>query len=328
LTEREAIALIEDLAELGVPVLLFSGGEPLLRKDLFRLARHAVGLGIQAVLSSNGTHITQEVAQEIKRAGFSYVGVSLDGKEDTHDWFRQRKGAFLQGIAAIRNCRDAGLKVGLRFTLTKYNFPDLPDIFKLTEEEAIPRICLYHLVYAGRGADLKKDDLNFKQTRQVLEFIWEKTFEFYRRGINAEILTVDNHADGVWIYLRLKKYDPRRARLALELLEAQGGNGSGIKMGAIDDCGNIYADQFWRTRILGNIRQRKFSRLWQDGANSLLADLRNRHPLLKGRCQRCSYISICNGNFRARAESAFGDPWAEDPACYLTEQEINSSLSL
>lgn len=322
LSTEEAKAFIKDLAKIGVPALLFSGGEPLLRKDIFELAKLTKDIRIRSVLSTNGTLITSGMARKVKQAGFFYVGISLDGKEETNDRFRQNKGAFQRTLAGLRNCQDAGLKVGLRFTLTKYNFPDLPYIFELVERESIARFCLYHLVYSGRGVNLSNQDLTHRERREVLEFIWEKTFYFYQKGLKIEILTVDNHADGAWIYLKLKKYNPIQAQEALELLRAQGGNSSGIKIGAVDDCGRVYADQFLQSHPLGNIRDKRFSDIWSDSRNPFLFKLRNRHLFLKGRCRRCNFLLICNGNLRARAQAAFGDVWMDDPVCYLKDKEI------
>ncbi|MCQ9208491.1 MAG: radical SAM protein [Omnitrophica bacterium] len=326
LSQKEAEDFIEDLADLGVAVLLFSGGEPLLRKDIFGLGKFAQDRGIRTVLSTNGTLITEEAAEQIKQAEFSYAGISLDGLERINDKFRNKPGAFTQALKGIANCQKVGLKVGLRLTLTKHNLADLAAIFDLVEREEIRRLCIYHLVYTGRGASLKENDLTHQERRKALELIWVRTTDFSQRQLKIEVLTVDNHADGVWIYLKLKKIDPQRAQQVFELLETQGGNSSGIKIGAVDNCGRIFADQFFRTHVLGNIRQTKFSLVWQDRENIFLQQLRNRAPLLKGRCQRCNFLSICNGNFRARAEAVFNDPWAEDPACYLTDQEIKCPL--
>lgn len=325
LTTQEAKDFISDLAQIRVPVLLFSGGEPLLRKDIFELAQFAKGKKIMPVLSTNGTLITQKLAQKIKEAGFSYVGVSIDGKEETHDKFRQNKGAFQKALTGLKNCQNVGLKVGLRFTLTQYNFQDLADIFGLVEEESIPRLCIYHLVYSGRGSSLIKRDLTDKGRIKALELIWQKTRDFYQRDIKTEVLTVDNHSDGVWIYLRLKRYNPKYAKRALELLKIQGGNSSGVNLACVDDCGNIYADQFLRTHILGNIRQERFSGVWQDSLHPILSLLRKRHLFLKGRCARCKFLPLCNGNFRSRAYAIYGDLWQPDPACYLTDGEISQS---
>lgn len=322
LTNKEAKDFIKDLAKLKVPVLLFSGGEPLLRKDIFDLAKFANERGVKSALSTNGTLITKNIVKLIKQAGISYVGISLDGLKKTNDWFRKNNGAFEQTLNGIRNCRDIGLKVGLRFTLTKLNFLELSEVFDLIEKEKIHRLCIYHLVYSGRAKTLKNQDLSHEEKREVLEVIWKKTLSFIEKGLNIEVLTVDNHADGIWIFLKLKKTNPLQANLVLKLLKSQGGNGSGRKIACVDNCGRVFPDQFWQNRCLGNVRQNTFSQIWQDGNNDFLRILRNRASFLTGRCQRCYYLSLCNGNFRARAEAVFGSPWADDPACYLTEEEI------
>lgn len=324
LNYTEAKALIQDLAKLKVPVILFSGGEPLLRKDIFELAYFAKDFGIKTALSSNGTLMNAELVKRIKQIGFFYVGISLDGKEKTNDAFRGYRGAFKASLSAIRNCKKVGLKVGIRFTLTKNNFRDLPYIFDLVEKEDINRICLYHLVYVGRGSSLKDKDLSHQERRVILEFIWQKTLDFQQKGLKVEILTIDNHADGVWLYLKLRKFNPQRAKIVFKMLKAKGGNSSGIRIACVDNAGNIFPDQFWHRYYLGNIHQTKFSTIWQNKNNSFLMSLRDRRSLFKGRCQNCNYFSLCNGNFRARAEVAFDDPWADDPGCYLTHEEISS----
>lgn len=323
LGKEEAQNFINDLAESKVAVLLFSGGEPLLRKDVFELGRYAVARGLKAILSTNGTLITPVVAKRIKAAGFSYTGISLDGMEVTNDTFRKNKGAFRASLEGIRNCKNQGLRVGVRFTLSKYNFLELPALFELVEKELISRFCIYHLVYSGRGEQLLGQDLSHEQRREALELIWQKTFNFHRKGLDTEILTVDNHADGVWIYLKMKKKDPARAEKILDLLKSQGGNSSGVNIAAVDNQGNIYPDQFWKIHCLGNVREKKLSDVWQAKEGSFLEALRNRKFFLKGACRSCRFLQICNGNFRARAEAVSNDPWGEDPACYLTKDELS-----
>ena len=315
-------AFISDLADFGVPVILFSGGEPLLRKDLFPLASLARELGIRVALSTNGTLITDQVAREIKEIDFAEVGISLDGIGTNNDHFRGRDGAFEAALAGIRNCVARGLRVSLRLTITRFNYQEIPAIFRLVEAEGIDRVCFYHLAYSGRGGSLQKEDITHAQTRSVVDTICEHTRDLYRRGLSKEILTVGNHADGVYLYLKLREYDPQRADRALKLLQANGGNNSGIKIGAVDDRGNVHPDQFWWHYSLGNVRQRKFGDIWTDTSEPLLMGLKNRKSLLKGRCARCQYLDLCNGSLRVRAEAVFGDVWAEDPACYLTDTEI------
>jgi len=315
-------AFISDLADFGVPVILFSGGEPLLRKDLFPLASLARELGIRVALSTNGTLITDQVAREIKEIDFAEVGISLDGIGTNNDHFRGRDGAFEAALAGIRNCVARGLRVSLRLTITRFNYQEIPAIFRLVEAEGIDRVCFYHLAYSGRGGNLQKEDITHAQTRSVVDTICEHTLDLYQRGLSKEILTVGNHADGVYLYLKLREYDPQRADRALKLLQANGGNNSGIKIGAVDDRGNVHPDQFWWHYSLGNVRQRKFGDIWTDTSEPLLRGLKNRKSLLKGRCAQCQYLDLCNGSLRVRAEAVFGDVWAEDPACYLTDTEI------
>ena len=325
LTTEQAKAMVLDLSTFGVPVLLFSGGEPLLRHDLFEVADLATSRGIRAVLSTNGTLITQETAQKLKTAGFSYVGVSIDGTEETNNKFRGSPNAFKAAIDGIRNCKTAGVKPGLRFTVTKYNYPDLQGIFELIEREHIPRVCFYHLAYAGRGSTIANNDLTTEQTRHFMDIVLLKAEEFKQKGINTEILTVDNHADAAYLYLKLQKKNPAQAQTVLELLKLNGGNSSGKGIGCVDAQGNVHPDQFWRHYTIGNILEQRFSEIWTNNNQPMLKTLRNRKTHLTGRCNICHFLEVCNGNLRVRAEAVHGKIWAPDPACYLTQTEISGS---
>jgi len=322
LSEPEGKRLIEDLAEFGVPVILFSGGEPLMHPSIFEFIRLAVSKGIRAVVSTNGILLTQEVAARLKDAGASYVGVSIDGLEKTNDAFRGRKGAFRASLEGIRNCVKTSLKVGLRLTLTKRNFKDLEGIFELVEKENIRRVCFYHLVYSGRGGKLREEDISHQETCHALDMIMDWASSCHRKGLEKDILTVDNHADGVYLYLRMLREGRPDTEQVRKLLLWNGGNSSGIGIANIDNQGNIHADQFWQDYSFGNVRERKFGDIWADTNDPLMAKLKDRKPFLKGKCGRCRWLEMCNGNFRARAIAVYGDVWMEDPACYLTEEEI------
>jgi len=322
MSTEEGKAFISDLADFGVPVLLFSGGEPLLRDDMLGLAAFAREQGVRPVLSTNGTLISEAVAEEIRRVGFGEVGISLDGIGERNDHFRGQNGAYEAALRGIRNCINAGQRVSLRLTITRGNYEEIPAIFELVEREGIHRVCFYHLAYAGRAGDLREEDLSPQETRSVVDRICQHTLDFYRRGLKKEVLTVDNHADAVYLYLKLRSQDPQRADEVLALLESNGGNNSGVRIGAVDDIGDVHPDQFWWHYSLGNVRQRKFGDIWADDSEPLLRGLRNRKGLLRGRCARCQHLNLCNGNLRVRAEAVFGDVWAEDPACYLTDEEI------
>ncbi|MBO4334255.1 MAG: radical SAM protein, partial [Desulfovibrio sp.] len=315
-------AMIDDLAAYGAPVMLFSGGEPLVRQDLVELARHATEKGMRAVISTNGTLISKEKARELKSVGLSYVGISLDGLEAVHDHFRGVQGAFAKALQGIANCQAEGLKVGLRFTMNKRNVAEIPGIFQLLRDLEVPRACFYHLVYSGRGSAMIQEDLSHAETRAVLDLIMDETRKLFDAGYPKEILTVDNHADGPYVWLRLKREDPKRAEEVFELLKYNEGNNSGRGFGCISWDGKVHADQFWREHVFGNVLERPFSQIWDDPAIELLHKLKNKKAYVGGRCAKCQYLAICAGNFRARAEAVYGDVWAEDPACYLTDEEI------
>jgi len=327
LSTAEAKAMIDDLAAFGCPVLLFSGGEPCCRRDLVDLAAYAKARGLRVVLSTNGTLITPELAAKLAAVGLSYVGVSIDGLKATHDAFRGVDGAFEQALAGIRHAKAAGIKVGLRMTISRGNHREIPSVFDLMKRERIDRACFYHLVYAGRGSALVAEDLSQGECRAAVRTIMDETKAWFAAGGHPEILTVDNHADGPFVYLELLKEDPARAAEALELLKMNRGNSSGNGIGCVSWDGEVYADQFWRHLSFGNVRRRRFSEIWSDvsGAtpeSALMAQLKDKRPHVKGRCATCRWLDVCGANFRVRAEAVSGDLWSPDPACYLTDGEI------
>ena len=321
MTTAEGKRFIDDLAEYGVPVILFSGGEPLMRQDLIELATYAKQQGLRVAMSTNGTLITPEIATKLKAIGFGEVGISLDGIGANNDTFRGKDGAFDAALAGIRNCVKEDIRVSLRLTITRWNYREIPAIFQLVEDENVHRVCFYHLAYSGRGTELIEADISHAQCREVVDDICQRTVDLHRRGETKEILTVGNHADGVYLYLKELERDPARAEEMLALLRLNGGNNSGIKIAAVDDIGYVHPDQFWWHCKMGNVRERKFADIWTDLSNPVTAGLKDRQGLLKGRCAKCVHLAICNGNLRVRAEAVHGDIWASDPACYLSDAE-------
>jgi radical SAM protein with 4Fe4S-binding SPASM domain len=322
LSTEEAMAVLRDLADYGCPVVILSGGEPLLRKDLLSLAEAATDWGVKPVLSTNGTLITRDMARRIRQSGIRYVGISLDGVGDVNDLFRGVPGAFRRAVEGIRNCLSEHLRTGIRFTITRHNSFHVEDLFQLAIVEGVQRLCFYHLVYVGRGSDIRRDDLDPAEKRRLMDKILRRTEEVWLSGREMEVLTVDNSADAAYVYLRLKERNGSRAERALQILRWNGGNSSGHGIACIDERGRVHPDQFWRHLDLGDVRERPFSEIWEDESHPLLRALRNRKSLLKGKCSRCAFLDICNGGLRVRAEAATGELWAPDPACYLTEREV------
>jgi len=324
LTTGECRAVLEDLAAFEVPAVLFSGGEPMVRPDFFELAEYARGLGLHVVVSTNGTLIDRRAARRFRELKFAYVGVSLDSADPAvHDEFRGTKGAFERTVSGIRHCTEAGQKVGLRLTLTRRTCGDLPAIFEFLESHGIDRACFYHLVPSGRGRELAA--LELAEARRAVDTIFDSAKEMVERGRRVEILTVDNHCDGPHLYLRMLRENHPRARQVLDMLAWNGGArfSSGVGIANIDFLGEVHADQFSMFRSFGSVRRRRFSEIWSDTDDPIMAGLKDRLGLLKGRCGGCRFKAICGGSSRARAEIATGDPWAPDPACYMTDEEIS-----
>lgn len=324
LTTEEGKALIDDLADFNIPALLMSGGEPLVRHDIWELKEHAKKRSLRVTLSTNGTLIDETVARRIKDEGFVYVGVSLDGLEEVNDRFRGKKGAFKKAVQGFRNLVNVQQRVGLRMTLTRHNFENLHGLFDFIEAENINRACFYHLVYAGRGKDISEEDLTHEESREAMDIILERSMDFHKRGLEKDILTVDNHVDGVYIYLKTLEQKPEKAEEIRKLLEWNGGGmfSSGVSFGEVDYFGNVHADQFTLDYSFGNVRERKFGEIWQDTSDPIMKGLKDRRNHIKGRCKKCRFFNLCGGSMRARSYGIYDDWFGPDPGCYLTDDEI------
>ncbi|MER2541255.1 MAG: heme d1 biosynthesis radical SAM protein NirJ [Azonexus sp.] len=322
LTTEQVYGVMDDLKEFKVPVLILSGGEPLLRPDIYDIAKRAKAKGFYVGLSSNGTLINEDNIDQIAECDFNYVGVSLDGIRETHDKFRRMEGAFEASLKGIRLCRDLGLKIGVRFTMTQDNAHDLPELLKLVEDEGIDRFYFSHLNYAGRGNKNRKDDAQHQLTRWAMDLLFDTCWEYQQRGLNKEFTTGNNDADGVYFLHWVRRRFPESAAHVEAKLRQWGGNSSGVNVANIDNLGNVHPDTMWWHHTLGSVKTRLFSQIWPDTSDVLMAGLKQHPRAVKGRCGECTYLGICNGNTRVRAQQMTGDAWAEDPGCYLSDEEI------
>ena len=322
LTTDEVYRVMDDLRAFGVPVLILSGGEPLLRPDIFEISARAKRLGFYVGLSSNGALIDDARADRIAALGYNYVGISLDGIGPVHDRFRRKEGAFDAALAGIRRCRDRGVKVGLRFTVTERNVESLPAMLDLMEAERLDKFYLSHLVYAGRGNRYRADDARHRTSREVMDLLFERCWRHVSAGCATEFVTGNNDADSVYFLHWVRARFPEKAAHMAAKLEAWGGNASGVNVANIDNLGHVHPDTFWWHYSLGNVRERPFSEIWRDRSDPIMAGLKASPRAIGGRCATCAHFAICGGNTRVRALQIYGDPWAEDPACYLTDREI------
>ena len=322
LNTAEAKKLISQLAEVNCPVILFTGGEPLLRDDLFELLVQAKRSGLRTVISTNGTLIDSATAGKLADVGVSYVGISIDGNQKFHDKFRDAAGSFKAALAGIENCRKAGLKTGLRFTITKTNRRQIPVIFDIAASTGTRRICFYHLIRSGRAKKLDSQTLTPQQTRIAVDTIIDNTDKFVQKVLLDEVLTVGNHADGPYLLIKMAEENNRHYQNAERFLLAAGGNKVGEKIIAVGWDGNVYPDQFWQNFSVGNVRDKPFKAIWEDSDKPVLNRLRNKSKFADQRCLRCRWFDLCKGNFRFLDAKADDEYWLNEPPCYLTDEQI------
>ncbi|WNC72635.1 heme d1 biosynthesis radical SAM protein NirJ [Thalassotalea psychrophila] len=329
LNTEQIKATIDDLKVAQVPVLILSGGEPLLRPDIYEITAYAKAKGFYVALSTNGTLINEENIEKIKAADYQYVGISIDGLEEFHDDFRRQKGSFKTSMKALKLCKEAGIKVGMRLCLTQDNYNDLPAILDLMELHKIDKFYLSHLNYSGRGKRSAENDAMFAMTKGAMEQLFERAWSHLEQGIESDFVTGNNDADGPFLLKWAEKqfgeqYPQRVANLKSRLIN-WGGNASGVNVANIDNTGVIHPDTYWWNHPIGNVKTEKFSDVWKNTQDPLMLGFRQSPRPVKGRCAKCEYLNICGGNTRTRAFAQSGDAWAEDPGCYLTDEEIGFS---
>jgi radical SAM protein with 4Fe4S-binding SPASM domain len=322
MTTEQSKMLIDQISDFGCPVLLFSGGEPLLRKDLFELMAYARSKQVRIVLSTNGTLITDEAAGKLAELELSYAGISIDGPEQIHDRFRATEGAYQKTLAGIANCNQHNIRAGLRFTMTRENIEQIPQIFEIAIEAGIGRICFYHLIRTGRAEDLADSAPRPEQIRKGLDTIIDLTEKYVKAGKLEEVLTVGNHADGPYLLMRMEREEHRNLSDARMLLERASGNRIGQNITSINWDGQVYPDQFWRNYSLGNILEKPFGEIWENESDPVMSILRSKTEYKDPKCGRCRWFELCRGNFRSLSGKAELSDWQNEPVCHLSEEEI------
>jgi heme d1 biosynthesis radical SAM protein NirJ len=327
LSTAEVFRVMDDLKAFSVPVLILSGGEPLMRRDIFDISVRAKSMRFYVGLSTNGTLIDAALADRIRDTGYDYVGISLDGIGATHDRFRRKEGAYDAALAGARLLRDRGVRVGVRFTMTEDNVRELPALLDLVEREGFPKFYLSHLVYAGRGNKNRIDDASWQVTRAAMDTVFARAWGWACEGRDLEIVTGNNDADAVYLLEWAKCKAPGAVPHLRSKLAQWGGNSSGVNIANIDNLGNVHPDTMWWHYTLGNVRERRFSEIWTDLSDPIMAGLKRKPRAITGRCASCASFDICGGNTRVRAMRITGNPWAEDPGCYLSDAEIGLDAS-
>ena len=311
---------IPKLVLAGVKFVIFSGGEPLIRKDIFDIAAAMKEAGIMTYLSTNGMYINDKNAKQIVDT-FNYIGISIDGTKEEHDYFRGQKGSYDKAIQGIKHIQNAGGNAGIRFTLTKETQKSFYKMFDLVEELGCNKLYISHLVYSGRGLDNLKIDITKQERREYVEYIIDKAFEYYKDGKDIDLVTGNMEMDSVLLLQRFQKDYPDFVDSLTTKLKQWGGNSAGDRLGNMDWLGNVKPDPFF-PKYIGNYLNKPFDDIWVNDIDEITQKLRAKPRQIGGRCATCKYISICNGGSRSRANAIHDDLWAEDPSCYLTNEEI------
>ena len=321
LKTEDILAVLPKLKANGIKFLIFSGGEPLTRTDIYEIANECKKIGIMTYLSTNGLYVRKSNAEKILDT-FNYIGISIDGSEKVHDKFRGLEGSFKESMKAVDLLNSYGkTKVGIRFTITKDTYDDLEFIFDLAERHNIPKIYISHLVYSGRGLDNLDMDLSKEQRITAVNYILDKAFEYHENNRDIEVVTGNMEMDAILFYDKFIAKYPQHADEMKKRLKAWGGNSAGRKLLNIDSEGNVKPDPFFPAYI-GNILKEDFSDIWSNKPIELLQKLRVHPRELGGKCKDCKYLEICNGGSRSRAYAIYGDMWQEDPSCYLKDVTI------
>ncbi len=311
ITPELVLSTVKSLKDAGIKAVILSGGEPLMSPHVFDIAGILKDAGFAVHLSTNGTMINGKNAGKIKSL-FNYVGISIDGAEKTHDGFRKREGAFEASLKSIRLLLGGGINAGLRFSLTAYNYRELGFIFELARKEGLKKIYISNLVYAGRGGRLSDMDKNTH--REVSLSIIKKAFDFIEANVPIDITTGNNEQDAVLLLEETKLLYPEAYENMYGKLLEWGGNQAGGRIVNIDYAGFVKPDPFFNYNA-GNIKDRDFFDIIE--GDELFSELRQTPRKLKGRCETCSYLEVCNGGSRARAYAVYGDYFQEDPSCFI-----------
>jgi len=320
LSSEEARRLIDEMADCGIRVVIFSGGEPLLRNDLFELIGHARQRGISPQLSTNGVLIDETVAKRLAEHGVAYVGISIDGLETFNDGYRGMAGGFDAALRGLHHAKQAGMRTGLRMTLTRRNVDQLEAMLDVAERVRSDRMYVSHLVYSGRGFQVSGDDLSRAQTRAALERLFGLAEERLAQSRGPRLVTGSNDSDGVFLlHWIARRFGPAAAEPVRHLLLERGGNSAGEKILNIDSRGRVHPDQFWRSAVLGDVREQPFAEILRHPLRERLA---RRVEHLQGRCGACSERALCRGSHRERALAHSRNAWAPDPACVMEDAEI------
>ncbi len=318
LSTEELLRVADEIVELGLPLVILSGGEPLVRKDFWALAERLAGREKPKLsLSTNGTLITREAARRLRDLGFSYIGVSLDSLVPAmHDKFRGVTGAFYMSVGGIDNAVSEGLDVGIRTTVTRWNYREAPDMVDFAYEHGASRVSYYILDSIGRARAIRHDLPTHEQLKEFVGTLIEKAKEYAGK---VEIELVRANFLGIYVADRLSR-TPDDFQEYIKLISAQGD--CGRKSISIYPDGTVRPCQFIDQYVVGDLRRQRLREVLSYNNPELVKFIRLYENLSGPRCGSCPFRLVCGGGSRGRAEAATGDFWGDDPLCFIDAAEI------
>jgi heme b synthase len=308
LSIAEAFRIIDDIAGYAKPVIVLSGGEPLLRKDVFQIARYGTDKGLRMCIATNGTLVSDEICEKIRDSEIKIVSLSLDGSEETvHDNFRGQKGAFAGAINAARLFRKHGIEFIVNSSFTKRNQEEIPKVYKLAREIGATAWYLFMIVPTGRGEEIMNELISKEDYEKILE--WH-----YQMEKDEKDLLVRPTCAPHYYRIVLQKSKEEGSRFERRTLKFSTGGSKGCIAGQlialIDVDENVLPCSYF-PKPAGNLREQSFRDIWEN--SELFRELRD-FKKYKGKCGSCEYITVCGG-CRARAYAVRGDYLEEEPFC-------------
>ncbi|MEW6215366.1 MAG: radical SAM protein [Nitrospirota bacterium] len=305
---KEAFRIIDDITGYAKPVVVLSGGEPLLRKDVFEIAKYGTDKGLRMCLATNGTLVNDEICDKIKTSGIKIASVSLDGStEEIHDNFRNQKGAFEGTMNAAGLFRKYGIEFIINSSFTKRNQEEIPKVYKLAKELGATAWYMFMIVPTGRGEDIMNELISKEDYEEILE--WHYQMEKDEKGMLVRptcaphyyrIVLQKSKEEGIKFERRTLKFSTGGAKGCI----------AGQLIALIDVDGNVLPCSYF-PKPAGNIKGQSFKDTWEN--SELFKELRN-FKGYKGKCGSCEYVNVCGG-CRARAYSVYGDYLEEEPFC-------------
>ncbi|MHB8989287.1 MAG: radical SAM protein [Desulfobulbia bacterium] len=316
-TLAEAKRVLDDIASYGKPVVVLSGGEPLLRPDVFEIAQYGTGLGLRMCLATNGTLVTQEICTKIKDAGIKMVSLSLDGASaEVHDNFRNQPGAFAGTLNAAKLFKENGIQFLINSSFTKRNQEEIPKIYHLAKELGATAWYMFMIVPTGRGEDIMDELIAPEDYEKLL--VWHYEMEKGEKDLLVRPTCAPNYYRVVLQQAKEKGDDYERRSLQFSTGGSKGCL-AGQLISLIDVDGNVLPCSYF-PMAAGNIREKSFKEIWEH--SELFHDLRN-FKAYKGRCGSCEYVNVCGG-CRARAYAVTGDYMAEEPYCTYVPKKMRA----